>query len=224
MELFLDIETIPTQRPGALEEIRATIEPPGNLKKAETIERWMQENAKSKADELWRKTALDGTQGEICTIGFAVGDAEPMATTRASVHVSEADHLQDSFDMMAQRLKNKTPQLIGHNVIAFDLRFIFQRAVILGVKPPFQLPVDRRYNDDRVFDTMTAWAGWGNRISLKNLCRALGIEVKSDGIDGSMVWDLFCNGEASRISGYCKEDVAAVRQVFRRMQFVKQAA
>ena len=58
--LYLDIETIPDQTPGALEAIRASIEPPGNISKPETIAKWMEENAVAKSEEAWRKTGARG--------------------------------------------------------------------------------------------------------------------------------------------------------------------
>lgn len=43
MVITLDIETIPCQRPGLLEEIRQTITPPGNISKPESIKKWMED-------------------------------------------------------------------------------------------------------------------------------------------------------------------------------------
>lgn len=220
MKTYLDIETIPSQKPGMLEEIRATIEPPGSMSKPETIAKWLAENADAAAEDKWRKTALDGTRGELVVIGFATNDGQPLSHYR-SLGQSEGDMLQNAFDDMALSLAGtlSNPLFVGHNVLGFDIRFLFQRAVVLGIKPPFQLPTDQRYNGERVFDTMLAWAGWGNRISLAKLCAALGIAVKTGGIDGSMVWDYVQAGRVQEVASYCEEDVAAVREVYRRMTF-----
>ena len=227
MKLFIDTESIPTQQPGALEEIRKSIQPPGNMSKAETIAKWMMENADSAAEEKWRKTALDGTKGELVVIGFATDDDPIVSTHYRDLDMSEGDLIQNAFDEMAE--KNSVaiatrgdylnPQFIGHNIIGFDIRFLFQRAVILGIKPPFQLPTDQRYNSDKVFDCMLAWAGWGNYISLDALCAALGIPCQSNGVDGSMVWDLVKAGRIGDVVTHCMEDVESVRRVYRRMTF-----
>ena len=214
--LYLDIETIPCQKPGLLEEIRATIQPPGNISKPETIVKWMAENKDSAAEEAYRKTALNGTQGEIVCIGYAGAEGGASCTMR-SLGESEGDMLQNFFDTVDKHHPHDT--LVGHNVLGFDLRFIFQRAVILGVKPSFPLRQDDRYNGERVYDTMLAWAGWGNRIKLSTICEALGIPVKTGGIDGSQVWDYVKAGKIAEVAEYCKEDVEAVRQVHRRMTF-----
>jgi hypothetical protein len=71
---------------------------------------------------------------------------------------------------------------------------------------------------------MLAWAGWGNHISLAKLCAALGIQVKTDGIDGSKVWEFVKSGHVQKVAAYCEEDVAAVREAFRRMMFMEVAA
>ena len=221
--MFIDIETIPCQRPGILDEIRADIQPPGNITKPESIAKWMEENAAAKTDELYRKTGLDGALGEIVCVGFAVHDDTVGSITR-HISESEGDLLQNFFDTVNKTYRHISIKFVGHNVINFDLRFIFQRAVILGVKPSFDLPHDTRYNGPNVYDTMLAWAGWGNRISLKKLCEALGIPVKTGGIDGSQVWDYVQQGKYLEIADYCREDVEAVRTIYRRLTFAGGAA
>lgn len=72
--LYFDIETIPSQSPELLGEIRSGITPPGSIKKAESIEKWMAENADSAAREKLSKTSFDGGYGHVCTISWAIGD------------------------------------------------------------------------------------------------------------------------------------------------------
>lgn len=215
----IDIETIPSQKPGLLEEIRANIQPPGNISKPETIAKWIQENAETAAEETYRKTALNGTLGEIVCISYAVGDAPPLVIWRDCLS-PEKEMLREFFGKLHGELDLSLPCFVGHNILGFDLRFIFQRAVINGIKPPFPLRQDARYSDnEKIFDTMLAWAGWGNRCRLATICEALGIPVKSDGIDGSKVWDEVKAGNAAAVAAYCMEDVTATREVYKRMTF-----
>jgi predicted PolB exonuclease-like 3'-5' exonuclease len=213
--LFLDLETIPTQRPGAIEEFRANVKPPGNMSKPETIAAWMQNNADAAAEDAFRKTSFDGAQGEILCIGFAVNDDTPCHIGRA-ITGCESTLLHDFYSAMSGY---RVDRIVGHNVKDFDLRFLFQRSVINGAKPSFPLRTESRYCGDYVFDTMLSWAGWGNRISLKNLCAALGISVKGGDIDGSKVWDAAQDGRYEEIFSYCESDVTATREVYNRMTF-----
>lgn len=216
INVYVDIETIPSQKPGLLAEIRAGIQPPGNISKPETIAKWMDENADAAAEEAYRKTAFDGALGEIICIGYAFNDELVDVICRRSIEDSETDLLRTFFHKFSS---TSHYTFIGHNIIGFDLRFLFQRAVTNRVQPLYPLPVDSRYNGDRTYDTMLGWAGWGNRVKLSKVCDALGIPVKTGGIDGSMVWDAVRDGRIDEVAEYCKEDVAAVRSVHRRMTF-----
>lgn len=217
MNIYLDIETIPCQQSGVLEEIRATIKPPGNITKAESIEKWMQENADKAAQEEYLKTSFNGTLGEIVCIGWAVEDG-PVQSVCRRLWESEAGMLKMFYDHLQEHV-TRPPAFVGHNVLAFDLRFLFHRSVILGVKPPVPLRQDTRYNGEYVYDTMLAWAGWGNRISLVNLCKALHIPVKTNGCTGAEVWQYMQDGRVLEVVDYCREDIAAVRQCYKKMTF-----
>ena len=68
-------------------------------------------------------------------------------------------------------------ELVGHNLISFDLPFIFQRCLV-HASPPSRSWTLREYNVRGVFDTMRHW--WlGDRrarVSLDDIAWALGIE------------------------------------------------
>lgn len=217
--IFLDIETVPAQSPGVLEEIRANIKHPGNISKPESIEKWMKENAETAAQEEYLKTSFNGTLGEVVCIGWAVDDGHVQSIYR-NLGESEADMLAEFYELLRGDL-TKPPAYIGHNVLAFDLRFLFHRSVINGVNPHLPLRQDTRYTGDFVYDTMLAWAGWGKYISLENLCKALNIPVKTNGCSGSLVWEYMQAGRVLEVSEYCREDCEAVRQCYKKMTFAE---
>lgn len=226
MHVYLDIETIPGQAPELKNEIARGIAPPANYSKPETIARWEAETKPTLIEDAWRKTAFAGDRGEIVCIGWAVDD-EPAQTLTRAPGSSEA-WLLDEFFAATQRAIQAThgriPRWVGHNVRDFDLRFIYQRAVVLGLRPPFALPHDVRPGSDLVFDTMTAWAGWGGRVSLARLCAALGLPVKGSEIgeedmDGARVWDFVQAGRLDDVAAYCRADVERVRLLHRRLTF-----
>ena len=126
----------------------------------------------------------------------------------------EIDVLAGFFESLRQFRRHT---FIGHNVGAFDLRFLMCRAVVLGVHVPQGIPRDPKPWDSTIFDTMTAWAGARGTISLDRLCKALSIPGKG-GFDGSQVAAAWEAGEHDRIEEYCRDDVDRVRQVWRKFK------
>lgn len=189
---------------------------------AKWAEKFKDAATEAAAQELWRKTSFDGSCGHICVIGLAIDDYLPTAIYKDNWHASESDVLREFFatvDKACAMNPNVQPVFIGHNLIEFDLRFIFQRAVVLGVKPSPHFPLNARpYGDRSVFDTMTAWAGARNRVGLDRLARALGADGKS-GMDGSMVWDAVNAGRIAEVAKYCRNDVEMTRAIHKRMTF-----
>jgi len=195
-KLFLDIETIP-----ASDESRATLEKL-HAKKNKGLEDF---------DEYFAKTSFDGAFGRIICIGYAVDDDETDVLYNAG---DEKETLRQFWE-----LAKSSDMFIGHNVLDFDLRFIYQRSIVNGVRPSLDLNF-ARYRNFPIFDTMKEWGKWGqNNVGLEHLALALGIPTPKDGIDGSQVWDFFKAGKVQDILDYCKRDVVTTRAVFKRMVF-----
>lgn len=223
MKIVLDIETCPAQDPAVLENFIATIEPPAQYKKPESIAEWKKENGLAAAEDKWRKTSFDGALGHICVIGVAFDDEAAQSLYSPSWHADEASILRQFFDLVDAKCAehpNVRPVFIGHHIIGFDLRFIFQRAVVLGVKPSPQIPFNARpYGDSSVYDTMTEWAGYRDTVSLDKLSTVLLGEGKGD-MDGSKVWDAVKAGRIDYVAEYCIDDVEKTRNVYRRLNFL----
>lgn len=233
--ITLDIETIPAQDPKVLADIAAKVTAPAQYKKPESISEWIKENAESVAEQDWRKTSFDGALGHICAIGYAIDDGEPVTIYRDAYGDPGAERaiLADFFeavsiaggrDLSGGTRSHAAPVFVGHNLIDFDLRFIFQRAVMLGIRPPACIPFDAKPWDKTVFDTMTAWAGARGRVSMDKLCNAFGIDGKGseieDEIDGSKVWDFVKAGRIADVAKYCAGDVVRTRQIYKRLNFL----
>lgn len=112
-----------------------------------------------------------------------------------------------------------TDEIVGHNILAFDLPFIFQRCLInnIPVCPFIDL---NNYNASGVFDTMRCW--WfgdrRGRVSLDDLAWALGIESsKTEAVEGSKVFELYQAGRLSEIRDYNLRDIRLTRKVYERM-------
>lgn len=246
MDFTFDTETIPPQRPDVFAEIlaeeqrtaeleAASIEPPGNYKSPETIAKWWSETGtprrnsimatvEAAADEKYRKLALDGAYGQLAVLGYAIDDRDPVAIYRKDDWAtSEAEIIRTLYSVVLEAASKAHNQIrfIGHNIIGFDLRYLFQRSVINGIRPPAFIPFNTKpWEQDKVLDTMIAWAGVGRTISLDNLCKALGIPSPKGAIDGSKVWDYVKDGRIDEVADYCANgDVAQTRACAQRLTF-----
>jgi len=220
IDIFVDIETIPNQSPEYRAAVRESIKPPGNIKKQDSIDAWMAENAETATDEAIAKTSFDPAAGHICCIGWAVEDSRVASFTNETID-TEAENLAKFFDVIRSERGVQMVRWVGHYISGFDLRFLLNRAIVLGVELPDRmvLPRDIKPWGDQVFDTMIAWAGVKNTISQDNLAKALGMSGKGD-FDGSMVAEAWANGEHAKIADYCRSDVETMRAIYRRFQAV----
>lgn len=215
--LYLDLESIPTQSDDAKARIASTVKPPASMKKADTIAAWEANDKPQAVKEAIEKTSFNGAYGHVACIGWAL-DNEPAQSVIWPLDVdSEAATIYTFKSIVESAVGYGSPVIVGHNVAEFDIRFLWQRAFVLGVKMPAWFPRDPKLWGREVFDTMTAFAGARNTISMDNLCAALGIPGKDD-MDGSMVAEAWANGEYQRIAEYCRRDVERTRAIHRKMQ------
>lgn len=239
--IYLDIETIPGQH----ESVRAALQleadaektsvrAPSNYKDEAKIAEFIAgKHAEIDAgvDARWRRTSFDGALGQIVCASLAIDDEAPINIYQDEWATAEPYILRELFRVIGDTYtpsSDMRPVFVGHNVVGFDLRFIYQRAVLLGVKPHPIIPFDAKPWGDQVFDTMTKWAGHGKMVSLDKLCRVFGIPTKGaeigDEIDGSLVWDFVQAGRIADVATYCAGDVERVREIHRRMTFAYQDA
>lgn len=236
MLLTIDIETIPSQHPEALAAVRAALKPPGTLKKPESIAAWWENEADAAAVETWRKQALDGgTQGEIISIAVVGENGQEWVRCRnlPGYGDTEAALLSDFIAVVgeweraeAERLLPNAPHafpvdnhyLIAHNA-TFDVPYLWRRCIINRVPVPAWLPGPAA-RVGRDFDcSMLQWAGYGNRVSLDSLCRALGVNSpKAEGMDGSKVFDAWLLLEHGRIASYNLADAKATAECWHILQ------
>ena len=204
-KIFLDIETLPPDR--------ETMEATANL---ETCD-----------DKDFRKLALKAEKGRILTIGViieengAVTHQGLFGRSRATgkFHVDEARTLRCFWNLIGE-IRERKDLLIGHNILDFDLPFLIKRSIINRVKPPHIS--FRRYQKNPIYDTMWEWSLWAHRISLNDVCEAIGVTSSKDGdIDGSQIYDYYAAGRHEEIGLYCMRDVECTREVYYCINFEK---
>lgn len=213
--IYIDIESIPAQTERAKERIASTVKPPAQMKKAETIAAWEKDGKEQAIIESIDKTSFDGGFGHVCCIGWAYDDQQPVSCYLDGKN-SEVQILKQFFMRMHEGYVYSAPTIVGHYISGFDIRFLTQRAIVLGVKLPKWWPHEAKPWGNEIFDTMIKWAGAKGTISLDNLCFALGIEGKGY-VDGSMVAQMFKDGKHDEIAQYCRDDVERVRRVHKKM-------
>jgi len=175
------------------------------------------------AQTQWEKTSFNPDVAPIACIciGWFDDGEYKIATFTQTEFISEAEMLEE-FHLTVNNICSKhgaqvtKPCFIGHNVAKFDLPFIWKRSVINDVETCRGVKwVDARHGAN-CFDTMIAWAGFGNRISADNLCKLLNIKGKAEGMDGSKVYDTW-QTDPQKVIEYCHDDVTLVKEIHQRL-------
>jgi DNA polymerase elongation subunit (family B) len=200
----------------------------GNMR-VEQQQRYLEDIA-AEEERCYALGALSATSGRVLSIALHVGaipGLEFPGLPEASEHVfgidkygSEADEKKALHDFL-RFMKDFDPdcdELVGHNIIGFDLPFVFQRCLAhsLQARPFVNLA---EYNVRGVFDTMHRWwLGARRHVSLDDVAWALGIESsKTAEVEGSKVFDLYQAGKLDLIREYNLNDVRVTRKVYERM-------
>jgi predicted PolB exonuclease-like 3'-5' exonuclease len=190
---FFDIETVPTDK---------SLQDNGLL------------DSQIKLDEaeLIKKLSLSAATAKIICLCYAI---DPPGDSPIQVLQGEETDIIKNFWKLAVDCN----LFVGHNVLDFDLRFLYQRSVIHQIKPLRDIPFTR-FRNAPIYDTMQEWSKWGREhVSLDSLTKALGIPSPKENLDGSKVYPYYRAGKLAEIVEYCKRDVDSVRQVYRRLTF-----
>jgi hypothetical protein len=226
----LDIETITLpdfrERVGPQLERLARL---GNMR-VEQQQRYLEDIA-AEEERCYALGALSATSGRVLCIALHVGAIPgleiPGLALETSEHVFGIDQygyeedekkaLQDFLNFM-KHFDPDCDELVGHNLIGFDLPFIFQRSLAHSLQArPFVNLSD--YTPRGVFDTMHRWwLGAKRHVSLDDVAWALGIESsKTADVEGSKVFDLYQAGKLDLIREYNLNDVRVTRKIYERM-------
>lgn len=194
---------------------------------ADVIAKWEAKFAETKAEEVanekWEKTSFNPDVAPIACICISYFTNQTTCEQSFSLceYTCEAEMLERFHNFVTVICSEhgemiRKPNFIGHNIAKFDLPFIWKRSVINNVatvKGVKWIDAKHGYN---CFDTMIAWAGFGNRISADNLSKLLGIQGKTEGMDGSLVYDTW-QTDPQKVIDYCHDDVAMVKAIHERL-------
>jgi hypothetical protein len=226
----LDIETLAL--PGFRDRVGPKLEKDlrlGNMR-LEQQQRYLEDIA-AEEERVYQLGSLNATSGRVLSIAVHVGPIPGFEieglTSDQSEHAFGID-AEGNEQEEAQALRGflallsdfdiECDEIVGHNIIGFDLPFIFQRCLAnnIPVRPPINLG---EYNVRGVFDTMRAWwLGGRNRVALDDIAWTLGIESsKTASVEGSKVFELYQAGKLAEIREYNLNDVRVTRKVYERL-------
>jgi len=179
-------------------------------------------------DAVKERLGLSGLTGKVITIGMmnpdtrkggvyyeVPGDGEKVGEIEEEGAVFRAGSEAEILQMFWNDIE-KYNVWITYNGRTFDIPFLMQRSLILGIKPSKNLDSPRfRVKPHCDLMDILSFFGATRPYSLSFWCKTLGItDPKAEGVDGSEVGGLYEAGKYEDIARYCMRDVAATSELF----------
>jgi DNA polymerase elongation subunit (family B) len=174
------------------------------------------EERRQAEDELYAKSAFDGTFSRIVCIGLLeFSDQMEARSAVAWYGANERELLRHFWARLAQ---DRPTLFITHNGLGFDLPFIRKRSIIHQVRPTLDINL-AKFRTEPVYDTMAIWSNWDMRgwVKLDVLARALQVETKLG--SGAQVADMWEKGQGLDLARYCLQDTYVTYACYCRMNF-----
>ncbi len=163
------------------------------------------------------KAALSPQTGELLAIGYRVelkDDQTPMQE-----RFSEFEILQ-GFWMRYAEIRKSGGQMIGHNIIHFDIPFLIGRSWAQGIEIPATVLKGRYIENQTFVDTQQIGETvYGAKLELAYLSQMYGGPGKPEGEDGSMFAETL-KTDPQRAKEYLINDLAMTEVVAERMGLV----
>jgi len=225
--IFIDIETLPTG-----EENRAFVE-------EKTRKSFFKRGLNFDETELmthrkfaFEETALSGSLGKLLCIGLMIDEGGKSGNPcvcgqdnkTKQFHSDEARTLKSFWNYLERIDFNVNRDLIvGHNILGFDLPFLYHRSMIYGIQPSRQLLNGKPWEvAETVYDTMDRWqmGKYYEKVGLEELALAFGLDCPKKGaVNGSNLLEAYQSGMHEEIREYCLRDVLCVRELYYKMTF-----
>lgn len=219
MKVVLDIETVQASREewarliGKTPKDEGWARPEGDF---DLFTAGAAEERRQAEDELYAKSAFDGTFSRIVCIGLLeFSDQMEARSAVAWYGANERELLRQFWARLAQ---DRPTLFITHNGLGFDLPFIRKRSIIHQVRPTLDINL-AKFRTEPVYDTMAIWSNWDTRawVKLDVLARALQVETKSG--SGAQVAEMWEKGQGLELARYCLQDTYVTYACYCRMNF-----
>lgn len=134
--------------------------------------------------------------------------------------ITSEKKLIENFWSFLNKFKNAS--LISFNGRNFDAPFMMLRSAIHKIRPDRNIMQGTKFNYSKhidLIDELTFYNpspyGATKRFNFDFYTRAFGIESpKSQGVDGSMVGEMYHSGKIKEIADYCMRDINATWELF----------
>lgn len=219
MKVVLDIETVQAPRDEwarlagrtSLDNEHAEFDDSGDLFTAGAAE-----ERRRTEDELYAKSAFDGTFSRIVCIGLLEFSDQMEARSAVAWYGGDERELLRRF--WARLAQDRATLFITHNGLGFDLPFLKKRSIVHQVKPSLDINL-AKFRTEPVYDTMAVWSNWDTRgwVKLDVLARALQVETKSG--SGEQVAEMWEKGQGLELARYCLQDTYVTYACYCRMNF-----
>lgn len=206
-QLVFDIETI--RNPAMIDMLP---EPKADTRLRDPI-KIAADIAKKKESQI-ELMGLDPTQNLICTIGMLdLGETTPTILTLNPETLNEKELLEWFWEAC-----QGYGQFITFNGMNFDIPTIKFHSMVHQVPMTVKFS-EVRYRINNHVDVRMILGNWDKHAkgTQDYFCKILLGEGKPDGIDGSMVQELWDKGEYHQIADYCADDVEKLAELYKRM-------
>lgn len=212
--LFLDIETVPQVQ--HYQELALPLRNEWSRKCA-----MLNKSLAAEPEELYKRAGIYAEFGKVICVSCAYEDQGDIKIISFSGH-NERRLLNDLSAMIDEFFRYGNKKLCAHNGKEFDFPFLGRRYLINGLDLPEPLRIaGKKPWEICHLDTMELWkfGDYKNYTSLSLLASVFGIPSPKNGIDGSMVADVYWKeGDLDRIVRYCEEDVRTVALLYKRLR------
>jgi DNA polymerase elongation subunit (family B) len=139
------------------------------------------------------------------------------ADFKVRTFIGDEKQMLEEFLEVLTTIFKKVPsiKIVGHYIKGFDIPFICRKAMMLGIKLPHQLHMQKlKPWDSCLIDTAEIWkfGGWTS-AKLGVVCESLGIPSPKEQMEGGEVSANYWKGNLDQITQYCERDVKATGNV-----------
>lgn len=225
----IDLETIP---PGDIEDFEMKKSPPKTLKDPAKIEKWKKDNH----EKAFRDQGKEPRTAQIIVAGLTIEEEssiekegfepEPIilcseTEERIIVKLEETlkERMIDTFIEGEDERETEMRSIlwVGYNIRKFDLEALWVKAIKYKCFFLARLIPRNRY-DKSVYDLMEKVQGPRSMdfVSYDTVMQMFDLGSKTDGMDGSKVYDQYLAGNLRDvIVPYCVDDVMGNRKLFK---------